>query len=342
MKTKNTTAIATILSMIIFACYALIIHNDKFIVGNDANVIKNETTVEEDIIPVIDTIEKEDLIEYTYTPTSDDLRQIEKEFPRTIKPWAEDLVKELPDIIGWIRIPGFKDGNGKEYINYPVMKYTDNDYYLKHDIYGNPYESGCVFVDFHNTIDEYRQSDNIVIYGHHMRNLGTTFTHLAEYKGGVEMLQKYPIIEFKTIYEEDQEYAIVSIYIAAKDEDQDPNLFSYWRYYDFNKNITDDSDTSISDSKFDNFDIWKERTLAHSWYNSDIECTIDDQYITLQTCSNETPQTRLVIVAKKLTENDDREKILSSYTDRPDEEIYFPPVWVNWWGNHKKYLGWNY
>ena len=51
---------------------------------------------------------------------------------------------------------------------------------------------------------------------------------------------------------------------------------------------------------------------------------------------------RWVLVAKKLTANDNLDLILKSYKDRPDSEIYFPRVWRNVWGNNRKYLGWSY
>lgn len=320
-------------------------------------------------------LDTDNLYEYVYDPSNDDLQN--EEYPRKIQDWAKDLLARNNDAIGWIRIPGFVDENGKEYINYPVFQHSDNDYYLTHDIDGNYYMSGSIYVDYRETIDEYGQPDNIVIYGHHMRNLGTAFTHLAEYKSGINMLEKYPIIEFNTIYEKNQEYAIVSVYVAAINEWQDPDLFPYWLYYNFDKsnNKNDDNESSQIDSttesnndvstsnstddsnkyenrpdagdlntdyNYDDFDIWKERTLAHSWYESDIDCTIDDSYITLSTCSNETPYMRLVITAKKLDRNDNRKEILSSYKDKNDTDIYFPPVWINWWGQHRKYLGWNY
>jgi sortase B len=83
-------------------------------------------------------------------------------------------------------------------------------------------------------------------------------------------------------------------------------------------------------------------TKKSSWYSCDIECNEDDDYLTLSTCSNEVPNMRWVIVAKKLTDNDDKDAIISSYKEKKDKNIYFPQVWKDVWGNHKKYLGWNY
>lgn len=249
---------------------------------------------------------------------------------RVVQDWAKDLLARNPEVVGWIKIPGFVNSSGDEYINYPVLQHDDNDYYLTHNIDNQTYESGSIYADYLIPIDENGQADNITIYGHHMRKLGTSFTHLAEYKSGVEMVQNYPIIEFNTIYDSGEEYIIFSCFVAAINESQDNgHLFDYWRYRNF-----DNADYQ--------FDTWLDNVTKASWYSCDIECEEDDDYITLSTCSNEVSNMRWVIVAKKLDSDDDKEAIIASYEEKDDADIYFPQVWRNVWGNSKKYLGWSY
>ena len=256
---------------------------------------------------------------------------------RTVQAWAKELIKRNSDVIGWIKIPGFVNENGDEYINFPVLQRTyqgsindANEYYLRHDIDGNYYESGSIFADCLVPVDEKGQPDNIVIYGHHMRRLGTSFTHLAEYKEGVDFLKKHPVIEFNTVYDVNEKYVIIACFVAAAEDNQDDiPIFDYWRYRMF-----DEEDYS--------FDKWIDNVNKESWYSCDVKCTEDDDYITLSTCSNEVADMRWVIVAKKMTANDNLDLIVKSYKDRPDSEIYFPRVWRNVWGNNRKYLGWAY
>ncbi|MCD7741176.1 MAG: class B sortase [Ruminococcus sp.] len=249
---------------------------------------------------------------------------------RVVQDWAKELLERNEEVVGWIKIPGFVDSDGDEYINYPVLQHDDNDYYLTHNIDKEYYESGSIYADYVIPIDENGQADNITIYGHHMRKLGTSFTHLAEYKSGVDFLKKYPIIEFNTIYDSNEEYVIVSCFVAAITESQDNGqLFDYWRYRNFDQ----------GDYKFD---TWLDNITKASWYSCDVVCEEDDDYITLSTCSNEVANMRWVIVAKKLDESDDKEAILASYEEKDDQDIYFPQVWRNVWGNNKKYLGWSY
>ena len=261
----------------------------------------------------------------------------EQEQPRIVQEWAKPLLERNSEVVGWIKIPDFCDSDGNEYINYPVLQRKDNtdidaanNYYLTHDIDQNYYVSGSIFADSMVPIDEDGQPNNIIIYGHHMRKLGTAFTHLAEYKEGVDFLKKYPIIEFNTIYESNQKYIIIGCFVAASNEYQDVReVFDYWRYRNFD------------DDRYQ-YDKWISEINLQSWYAGDVTCEADDDYITLSTCSNEVYSMRWVIVAKKLDKEDDIEKIIASYCERPDDEIYFPYIWRNVWGNQKKYLGWSY
>lgn len=254
---------------------------------------------------------------------------------RVVQSWAKKLVKRNSDAVGWISIPDWNDYNGNPYIDYPVLQYvsdnTDigNEYYLHKNIDKEYYESGSIFADCIVPIDKEGQPDNITIYGHHMRRLGTAFTHLAEYKQGVDFLKKHPVIEFNTIYESNQKYVIIGCYIANSLESQDNgNIFDYWRYRNFNEEYT--------------FESFIENVRKYSWYSSEVECEADDDYITLQICSNEVKDLRWIITAKKMDADDNLDLIVESYKEKADKDVYFPQCWRDIWGNEKKYFGWAY
>lgn len=249
---------------------------------------------------------------------------------REVQDWAKKLLKRNKDVVGWIKIPGFKNSAGDEYINFPVLKGKDNEYYLYKNIDKQYYESGSIYADAWSTINKDGQSDNITIYGHNMRYVGTSFTHLTEYKKGVDFLKKYPVIEFNTIYDNNCKYVIVGAFVTGIRESQDDGkLFKYWttRYFD------------DADYKFDD---WISEVRKRSWYSNDIECTAYDKYISLSTCTNETSNLRWVIVAKKMTADDNLDLIIDSYKDKANKDIYFPKCWRNVYGNNKKYFGWDY
>ena len=62
-------------------------------------------------------------------------------------------------------------------ISYPVVKHSDNNYYLKYDFYKKKNVMGWVFFDYRNDGTEF--DDNNIIYGHAMKN-GTMFGTLKK------------------------------------------------------------------------------------------------------------------------------------------------------------------
>ena len=98
------------------------------------------------------------------------------------------LFEQNEDFIGWIKIDGTK-------IDYPVMQSPNNpDYYLKHSFekaysdYGVPYIDEACATGI---------SNNLVIYGHHMKN-GTMFSDLCNYTDA-DFCKEHPIINFDTL-----------------------------------------------------------------------------------------------------------------------------------------------
>lgn len=82
-------------------------------------------------------------------------------------------LKLNPDIAGWITIPGTP-------VDYPIIqaRSSEPEFYLRHDVNrdANPY--GCIFIDAE--CDQGLQSQNCVIYGHHMAD-GSMGAALASY-----------------------------------------------------------------------------------------------------------------------------------------------------------------
>ncbi|MCR5020264.1 class B sortase [Ruminococcus sp.] len=287
---------------------------------------------------VIDQYEPkfDDNIDYEANTGSDnvDIAEPDESYrAREVQKWVKDkkLLERNDDVIGWIKIPGFVDSDGDQYMSFPVLQGKDNDEYLYKDIDGNYYESGSIFADAWSVIGKERQSDNITIFGHHMGWVGTNFTHLSEYEQGADFVKDHAIIEFNSIYESKCKYAVVSCFIINTDEkDDNGELWEYIGYRDF----TDDQYR---------FDEWYNEITRRSWYSSDIKCTENDKYITLSTCSKLTEEgLRWVIVAKKLTPDDDIDAIEASYKDKAGKDIYFPQLWKDNYGNKTVYKGWQY
>lgn len=85
---------------------------------------------------------------------------------------ADALRAQNEDFLGWLYIP-------ETYISFPVVKATDNAFYLKHGFNGYESAYGCPFVDTRTA----PESGNIVIHGHNMGNNRTEmFSPLLQYQ----------------------------------------------------------------------------------------------------------------------------------------------------------------
>jgi sortase B len=108
------------------------------------------------------------------------------------------------NIVAWLYIPGTG-------VDYPVIKATDNDFYLNHDIYGQSSIYGSIYLDqryYH--MENINEVDNIIIYGHNMGHWNTSmFGKLMKYKE-----QDY-YSQHKDIYlytpEKNSKYKIVNV-----------------------------------------------------------------------------------------------------------------------------------
>lgn len=88
---------------------------------------------------------------------------------------ADKLRAQNEDFLGWLYIP-------ETYISFPVVKATDNAFYLTHGFNGYESAYGCPFVDTRTS----PESGNMVIHGHNMGNNRTEmFSPLLQYQSQV-------------------------------------------------------------------------------------------------------------------------------------------------------------
>jgi sortase B len=170
------------------------------------------------------------------------------------------------DLVGWISI----EGTG---VDYPVMKGTDNDYYLDHNIYGNTSILGSIFMDYRNDYDDI----NIIIYGHHMDD-GEMFGYLNDYRYE-SFYEEHKEISFDTLYDH-YTYEVIAVCLGRVmyiDEEG-------FRYYNYT------NDEYELDSFFMDLRNQSIYPVDHEFENS-------DRFITLSTCSNDSEEGRLYVVA---------------------------------------------
>lgn len=187
-----------------------------------------------------------------------------------------ELYAQNSDMVGWIKI---EDTN----INYPVVQSVDSpDFYLKHGFDKSYSDYGCPYVQ--ENCDVQFPSDNIVIYGHHMKN-GSMFADLEKFKTE-EFWQSHKTFTFDTLTDH-HVYEIVAVFKTVVYTDS-PESFKYYRFVD-----------ATSESDFDEF-IAKCKDL--SLYDTGVDAEYGDKLVTLSTCEYSRTNGRLVVVGKLIAE----------------------------------------
>lgn len=215
---------------------------------------------------------------YQEKQMADDLRnklEVEDTIVQAEEPEAEDdamlakfeqLYADNNDLAGWIRIDG-------TVVDYPVLQFVDNTFYLERDFYGESSRAGSIFMDYRNIPDG--NDFNTILYGHHMAD-GSMFKALMKYKDE-SFFQEHGIIDFDVLNKE-YEWVIFSVYVTD---------VSF--YY---------IDTSFhSDDKKQEF---IEEIRERSMYESDVSVGPEDHILTLSTCTYEFENARFVVHAKRV------------------------------------------
>lgn len=181
----------------------------------------------------------------------------------------DKLLKINDDTIGWLTV---KNTN----IDYPVVKYTNNDFYINKNFHKEKDPNGWVFMDYRNSIEELNK--NTIIYAHNRYYSGVMFGSL----NNVTKWKWYSVkenwdITFNTLYEA-HKWRIFSVYSIDVTSDYLYTSFEndedYKKFLDLIKNRSDISFSTEVDK--------------------------DDKILTLSTCLN--GDRRLVVHAVLLND----------------------------------------
>ena len=224
--------------------------------------------------------QQEDLPEQT--AASEEGTEPASELVSVIDPKTGETVQILPeyvplyernsDLVGWIAIP---DTN----INYPVVQSPDRpDHYLYRDFYGEDSTHGCIYA--REACNVQMPSDNVVIYGHRMKD-GSMFNNLLHYeKQSYYEAHKY--IQFDNL-QEHHVYEIMAVFKTVATA----SGFDYHLFVD-----------AFDEADFDDFVA---QCKAMSLYETGVSAEYGDKLITLSTCEYSQDNGRMVIVAKRIT-----------------------------------------
>jgi sortase B len=190
----------------------------------------------------------------------------------SLLPDFADLYVQNNDLVGWLTIPGTK-------IDYPVMQTPhEPDYYLYRDFDKKDSKRGCLYIWPANDI--FAPSDNITIYGHHMRD-GSMFGQLKKFRDK-SFRDKNPYIFFDSIREL-HTYEIMAVFLTTA------SVNKGFPYHDFIE-AKDEAD----------FDKFVEKCKKLALYETGVTAEYGDKLICLSTCEYSQTNGRLVVVAKRI------------------------------------------
>lgn len=186
---------------------------------------------------------------------------------RTLTPKFEQLLNQNPDFNGWIQVPDTR-------IDYPVVKSSDNEFYLNHNFEKEQSKHGAIFMDYRN--QGYGLDRHTIVYGHYMKD-GSMFKDLEKYSEQ-QFYENNPIIYTHTNNGKKIKWKVFSTYVT------DTNF--YYIETDF-----------ASDDVFKDF---IDNITDKSLIASELDVTTDNQILTLSTCSYEFDDARFVVHATRI------------------------------------------
>ena len=195
----------------------------------------------------------------------------EAEEAKPVPPQVDfDSLKAInPDVIGWIQIEGTS-------ISYPIMKGTDNEYYLKHTFEGNYNAAGSIFIDYTNNSNF--EDCNTIIYGHNMKN-GSMFAALEKYMSE-EFYREHPEIFFDTL-EETGKYQVAAVFKMPGAQ------------------ITEAFAGTLLAATEEDYNAFIAYAKEHSLYDTGVTPQWPEQLLTLGTCEYTYEDGRLFVVGRK-------------------------------------------
>lgn len=181
--------------------------------------------------------------------------------------------RENPDVYAWIKIPDTK-------VDYPILQHPEDDtYYLTHTIDGTYGFPGAIYTEM--TYNQKTFLDPVtVVYGHNMKD-GSMFRELYKFMDQDFFDSHKDFI----IYMSDRkiDYEVFGAFIM------DDQRILVWN---------DFSDKEMSQALLE--DIKKKEQTDTNHVRTDLDVSIDDRYVVLETCIDDEPFQRFVVIGREV------------------------------------------
>ena len=203
--------------------------------------------------------------------------------PQMLEKYAE-LYQKNSDLVGWMKV------NCLYRINFAVVQ-GKNNYYMNHDFNKQENANGSAFLD--ETCKICPKDDNLIIYAHNMKS-GEMFGELNQLQNA-EKLYQDPFVTFDTLYEQGT-YVPLAVFVCSVVQAD-----NYFQFYVRNFK---------SEAAFDEY-ISRAREL--SLFSLKTDAVYGDELLTLVTCYDQDNRQRLVVLLRKLRENETTETVKAAF-----------------------------
>ena len=217
--------------------------------------MRKDKELQDKLKKVID-VNKKDSLEDINKDLPDNKKIKEDKYAKILNSDLASLLSVNPDVVGWLTVNGTK-------INYPILQATDNEYYLKHDIYSKKDSNGWIFADYRN--NRFDLNDNLILYGHNRYSNGVMFGTLGNVlKSSWYKKSENHTLTYQALYGT-YHYKVFSVYTIEKTTD-----YLLTQFFD-------------DQTRLDFYSMLKARSI----YDFGVELKGSDKIITLSTCKDD-------------------------------------------------------
>lgn len=270
LKQLNLNLLRFCMILVVFVCVGFV-SAERFIFEKDKQEIeKIDLSKYEEIIEErpSEEVVKEELTVHEEDALQEGIQVVDPYYHSYTQAFSE-LKKINSDTIGWLKV-------NNTAVNYPVVKTTNNEYYLNHAFDGSSNNFGWIYADYRSNFKQLNQ--NTIIYGHNVIGTNLLFSTLTKaiepswYNNNDNM-----IITFNT-EQGNMKWQIFSIYLIP---------------------VTNDYLITSFNSP-ESFLTFVQKLKDRSVKKFGVEVKGNDKILTLSTCYKDS-NNRVVIHAKKIS-----------------------------------------
>lgn len=195
--------------------------------------------------------------------------------PEDTLAYLQPLYAQNSDLVGWIAV----EGTG---IDFPVVRERAAPYYLTHNFAREEDRFGIPFIKHEISLED--RPDNLVVYGHNMPHSEEMFGPLEGYRDAA-FCRAHPTLRFDTLAQAG-EYRVVAVLLTRVYRQGEEGF----RYY---------AETDFPDEA--SFAYFYENIREGSLYDTGVEASYGDSFLTLSTCVYDWENGRLAVVAKRVS-----------------------------------------